>query len=340
MNEMEQAKPQWWIGAVLALAAAGAVFALATSNRTGERESAPGQALRDGMLNAPPTDPALVLYEEITPRIDTGFEWARLIAVGPDGAIYATGGNHLRAFGSAGGRLPLEIEAEDEITALTVADDGSIYLAVGDRIEARDSNGGLRSRWESAGPKSMLVSLAVSGGDLFAADFGTRSVIRYGTDGVRKGGFGDFVLPSYYFDVAIGGDGMVLVANTGEHRIETHNFDGDLMSWWGSYSGTDPKGFCGCCNPVNFALLPDGGFVTCEKGISRVKIYDSDGNFEGFAAGHEAFEGRDALCAAPDYCFSQMGLDVAVDSAGRVLVLDPAMAEIRVYTKKTAAPDA
>ncbi|MBM3243119.1 hypothetical protein FJZ31_43220, partial [Candidatus Poribacteria bacterium] len=47
------------------------------------------------------------------------------------------------------------------------------------------------------------------------------------------------------------------------------------------YLSMDIDGFCGCCNPVNFAMLPDGRFVTCEKGLPRVKIYDADGTFSG-----------------------------------------------------------
>ena len=34
--------------------------------------------------------------------------------------------------------------------------------------------------------------------------------------------------------------------------------------------------FFGCCNPAQLAVLPDGRFVTAEKGIPRVKIYSRE----------------------------------------------------------------
>jgi hypothetical protein len=90
------------------------------------------------------------------------------------------------------------------------------------------------------------------------------------------------------------------------------------------------EGFAGCGNPVNFALLPDSKYVTCEKGLPRVKIYDVDGTFVGVVAGAEHF---------PTYTYDgfssdQTGeLDVAVDSDGRVLVLDAVERTVRIFTK-------
>ena len=64
-------------------------------------------------------------------------------------------------------------------------------------------------------------------------------------------------------------DGLLRVVNPGRHRIEAYTFDGDLEFSWGKVS-VGIEGFCGCCNPVNFAILSDGSFITCEKGLTRV----------------------------------------------------------------------
>jgi hypothetical protein len=91
---------------------------------------------------------------------------------------------------------------------------------------------------------------------------------------------------------------------------------------------------------VNFALLPDGqGYVTCEKGLTRVKVYDSGGDFVGVVAGPEEFAEHDRRTSATDVSPSLIGLDVSVDSKGRVLVLDPALSEVRIFTRKRQEGD-
>jgi hypothetical protein len=65
--------------------------------------------------------------------------------------------------------------------------------------------------------------------------------------------------------------------------------------------------------------------VTSEKGLPRVKVYGADGKFAGVVAGFETF--------SPEV----VGLDLAVDSKGRVYVLDPASKTVRVYVQKEKA---
>jgi hypothetical protein len=85
------------------------------------------------------------------------------------------------------------------------------------------------------------------------------------------------------------------------------------------------EGFCGCCNPVYFTRRPDGKFVTSEKGLNRIKIYDAKGKFEGVVAGPETLvKDLDLAKKACADCQVGFGFDVACDSTGRVLALDPA----------------
>jgi hypothetical protein len=67
------------------------------------------------------------------------------------------------------------------------------------------------------------------------------------------------------------------------------------------------------------ALAPDGSFVTSEKHLVRVKRYDATGRFAGIISGQREWR-KDVV-----------GLDLAVDSKGRILVLDPAADGVRVY---------
>ncbi|MEW6236661.1 MAG: hypothetical protein AB1656_14855 [Candidatus Omnitrophota bacterium] len=281
-----------------------------------------------------PIDPALVLYKETSSPIHTGFSWARSIAVGPDDRIYVSGGQEIRAFEPSGERLPFAVTLQNEATALTVSKDGTLYAGAEDHIETYDSSGQLKERWKPNNSKSFITSIGVWEENVLAADFGARTVYRYDLHGNEKGSFGDFVLPSYYFDLAISPNGIAHVVNTGKHRVESYNPDGNLTSWWGEFSNDDVKKFCGCCNPVNFTLLPnDEGFVTCEKGITRVKVFDKEGTFLGFVAAPDQFSRHDSLSAVPDYCFSGLGLDVAIDSKGRILILDPALAQVRIFAR-------
>jgi hypothetical protein len=89
----------------------------------------------------------------------------------------------------------------------------------------------------------------------------------------------------------------------------------------------DIEGFCGCCNPTHLAARADGAWVTAEKGIPRVKLYAREGRLLGVVAAPDQFaEGR-------------VVADLAVDDAGRVLVLEKGAARIRVFSELTGAAD-
>ncbi|HQU73469.1 MAG TPA: hypothetical protein PLG66_14295, partial [Calditrichia bacterium] len=65
-----------------------------------------------------------------------------------------------------------------------------------------------------------------------------------------------------------------------------------------------------------------GSFVTSEKGLARVKIHERTGDL------------RTVVAAPGDFQKGTVGLDLAVDARGRVLVLDPRMGAVRVFEKK------
>ena len=82
------------------------------------------------------------------------------------------------------------------------------------------------------------------------------------------------------------------------------------------------EGFAGCCNPSHFIILEDGSFVTAEKGIARIKIYNRLGNLE-------------SVVAAPDqFIEGTVDLDLAVDSRQRIYTLDHKKNSVRIFTKK------
>jgi len=97
-----------------------------------------------------------------------------------------------------------------------------------------------------------------------------------------------FVIPSPYFDVAVNAQNELWVANTGMHSLQNYDENGSLLNSWEKIS-LEIEGFCGCCNPAQFTFLPDGRFVTSEKGMPRIKIYTSTGELESVVAAPDKF---------------------------------------------------
>jgi hypothetical protein len=325
------------IGSIIAIAVAGGIIAVVYMEIGRKEGSGLSDAFDYNLDSLRRTDPSLILYEEGA-KINTGLENPIGVAVGGDDTIYVAGDKSIRVFNRTG-NLVGGITLPESPRALTVAGE-SLYIAMTDHVEVYDSEGGQKARWESMGERAFATSIAVSGDNVFVADMGNRIVLRYTTSGdlLRRIGAKDevrnipgFVVPSPYFDLAVSDDGLLRVANPGRHRIEAYTFDGDLEIWWGK-SSLAIDGFCGCCNPVNFAIMTDGSFVTCEKGLTRVKIYDYEGNFVGVVAGPESFVGSGHACEDSADCQTG-GLDVAVDSLGRVLVLDPHEGTVRIFTR-------
>jgi hypothetical protein len=171
---------------------------------------------------------------------------------------------------------------------------------------------------------------------VFVADAGNRVVWRFDGTGRllgmigRRGGSGPeprFIVPSPSLDLAVAPDATLWAVNPGRLRLEQFTLDGEPLSSWGKAS-MKIDGFCGCCNPTHIAVDAKGRFFTSEKGIPRVKLYDPDGSFVGVVAPPAQFE-EDAV-----------GLDLAVDAEGRLLVLDPAAGAIRVFVPRTTDPAA
>lgn len=281
------------------------------------------------------TDPRQVIYEE-TARHPAGLKEPRRIAVDGQDRLHVVGDRHWVVL-DRGGREISRHELADSPRCVAAAGDGTIGIGYRDRIEMLDGAGRSQSGWEGLGDRAVLTSIALTDEDVLAADAGNRLIWRFDRAGKLRGQIGKkdpargvpgFVIPSPYFDIAVTHDGIIWAANPGQHRVEAYTIEGGFELGWGEYS-SGVEGFCGCCNPINFALLPDGSFVTCEKGLVRVKVYSARGKFQGVVAGPEAFPGYRDAAANP------VGLDVACDSGGRVLVVDPLAAEVRVFTRKS-----
>jgi hypothetical protein len=334
----------WLVVTLVVVAVAAGVVAILRLDTTGESGSGLSKDYALDLTELAKVDPNLILYTEPGPPLNTGLQQSRAIALDVGGRMYIAGDRAIRVLSNRGSQERL-IELPGEPQCLTVSDDGKLYVGLRDRVEVVDAEGRPVASWASPGAGTVLTSIAKSGDDVFVADAGHRIVLHYNAAGtlIKRIGEKDpdknvpgFVIPSPHFDLAVARDGLLRVVNPGRHRIEAYTFDGDLEFWWGERS-VDIKGFCGCCNPVSLALLPDGGFVTAEKGLVRVKVYNSNGAFLGVVAGPaQLAEGqRLRICDTPEECQGS-ALDVAVGADGRVYILDPTKNVVRVFQRKQA----
>ena len=327
-----------FIYAVIALAVVASVIIVLRSAMTKGKSSGRGSAFVYNLDELRKTDPALVKYEE-THRISAGFKAVSAIAVDSEDRIYVAGDRAIRIFEGNGG-IVSEIELADTPKCLTVANDGTVYVGMMDHVEIYGPGGVRKSRWESAGQNAVLTSIAVTEDHVFVANAGGRVVLRYDLTGKLTGRIGErdegrnisgLVIPGPYFDLAAASDGLLRVANPGIQRVEAYTYDGHLEFSWGKSSNLI-DGFAGCHNPVNFALFPDGSFVTCETGLPRVKVYSASGVFESVVAGAELFPKSEEPLILRDGFDGRVGsLDVAVDSQGRILALDPHEKAVRIF---------
>jgi len=280
-------------------------------------------------------DPELIKYRELEP-IPVEMKQVRAIAVGPEDGIYVAGDQKVRAF-DRDGQPRSEIALETEPTCLAVGG-GRIYVGGGQQVELFDPNGDRVGVWkEEFNERSVLTSIAVGEeDDVYVADAGNRVVLRFDVNGELLAQIGKpdperhvpgFVIIRPYLDTVVTPDGLLRAVNPGACRIEAYTPEGDPMGHWGEGS-SKLDGFYGCCNPAHLAVLPDGRFVTSEKGLPRVKVYSKTGEFQCVVVDPKS------LAGSPGGKSATTSYDLAVDSKGRVLVLDPKSRSVRVFVEK------
>ena len=328
-------------GIVLAVAIGAGVVAFFLFDASGTKKTLGPEYTYDIEKYAK-IDSSLILYQQTGEPIATDFQTTHAIALDGAGNIYIAGDSKVVQYDSAG-KLLKKIELPKEPTCIEIDVDGNLIVGMSNVIAILDSQGKTVQEWTAPTAVSLQTSIAADKDYVFAADALNKLVWCYDREGnvVNKLGQKDvdrnipgIVVPSPYFDIAMYPDGLLRVVNPGRHWIEAYTVDGDREWFWGT-SGVDIKGFSGCCNPVSLAILPDGGFVTAEKGLVRVKVYGADGEFVGVVAGPDQLGWIEPLrvCKTPEECKAK-GFDVAVDKAGRVYILDTLRNVVRIFEKK------
>ncbi|PLX13754.1 MAG: hypothetical protein C0598_02930 [Marinilabiliales bacterium] len=272
-------------------------------------------------------DSSLINYTEVL-NFNIDIEKMKAVDVDKDDNIYVAGKDKILIY-DKNAKFIRQIYTEVEALSLKVSDNNDIYLGARDHVEIWNFEGEKEASWEVLNPRVVITSIALTDSSVFVADAGNKIIYHYNLNGKLKNEIGrkdsikgiqGFVIPSPYFDIAIGRDNELWVVNSGRHQFEAYDMYGNLKSSWKKTS-MNLDGFSGCCNPSNMAILPNGSFVTTEKGIVRIKIHKPSGEFESVVATPKQFDK------------GTRGLDVAVDSENRIILLDPMRAMIRIFEK-------
>jgi hypothetical protein len=245
-----------------------------------------------------------------------------------DGNIYLCGENFLQEISPRGVKmLSVEIEGIPECIKVT---DENIILGFEKSLSLFNKTGQEIRSWELPPQKTVVTSIAAKSDFIYVADAGNRRVLRYSLKGELLGMFEGkrdsnaghgFIVPSPNFDLVVNSYGELWVVNPGEHSIENYTDEGEIRGYW-TKSSMAIEGFTGCCNPAEIAVLEDGSFITSEKGMVRIKVYDASGEMI-------------SVVAAPDK-FMEEGHapEVVADSAGIIYALDFDRNTIRIFEKK------
>jgi sugar lactone lactonase YvrE len=273
-------------------------------------------------------DSLTVAFKEIK-RFTPALEEIYGLTVDPSDRIFVCGKGGVEIYDNSGKRES-QFTVDGTARCIAVDANGKIYLGMEDHVEIFTPDYKKHAIWKPESSESVLTSIAVAQNNVFVADAGEKIVYRYDLKGnlLNKIGAKDpqnnipgFFIPSGYFDLAFDPSGRLWIVDPGHHTLNQFSVEGELLSSWGE-SSMSVEGFCGCCNPSHIAFLPDGSFLTSEKSIERIKIYDTAGVYQNLVATPESFEE------------GTRGLDLAIDSQERILVLDPVKKQVRFFVKK------
>jgi len=260
-------------------------------------------------------DPALINYEEFR-QIKLGLETPAGIALGGN-RLFLVGDQKLLVI-STRGELLSEHNLDSQPYCITVMGDNLLCIGFRDHFKIYTEDATLVSESEKHSNSSFFTAIAVRDDKVYIADAGIRRVLVYDREGNFKseirGETGDgtshgFIIPSPNFHLGFNPDGKLWVSNPGIHSLQQYSQDGNLVTSW-SKASPEIDGFNGCCNPAKFTFLPDGRFLTSEKGLVRIKVYSPSGEFESVVAGPSKFteDGH-----APGLVVDEQGNVIALD---------------------------
>ena len=244
-------------------------------------------------------DPELITYKETRQlKVKLG-EHAGIATY--NGNIYLASDQKVTVISPEGTKIS-EFAIQPDARAIDV-DTDNIVVINKNNYALYDHQGKLKYNFMVKSDSSVFTSVAFWNNRIMVADAGKRRIYGFDRAKLTSGPITEFegvsgaknlhgfIVPSPYFEVAVNNENELWVTNPGMHALQQYNENGDLVDSWDKAS-LDIDGFTGCCNPAQFTFLPDGRFVTSEKGMPRIKIHQPDGTFESVVAAPSKFEGN------------------------------------------------
>jgi hypothetical protein len=254
-------------------------------------------------------------------------ETLRGIALDGQGHLYAAGDSEVKVFDAGGALLRRWPVALPPYSVAARAADGSVWVGQTGQIEVFDGGGRLMRTWKDAPHMGRISAIGFLKDSVVAGDSAQRCVQRFDTTGkflntiAKDNPLGGLHIPNGVVDLGVDANGVIHVANPGKHRVERYTSDGHLLGHMGKFTGPDPSGFSGCCNPTNVAIAGPDLLCVTEKAGPRAKIYDYAGKLL-------------AIIDSRDFDLNTKNMDVAVDGRGHVFVSDPARLHVLVFERE------
>jgi len=253
----------------------------------------------------------------------------RGLAIDAKDQLYVVGDCHLKVF-SPQGDLLRSWATERPGYSVAVSAPGTVYVGQAGQVQVFNPEGKPLDTWRDPDRLGLVTAVGFAGNDVLLADAKGRCIRRYDKSGKHRNDIGQgdgrrgFFIPNGHLDFAVDAQGIIHAPNPGKHRVERYSLDGELLGRFGRFDGRDPAGFSGCCNPTNIALTPEGSIVVTVKAEPGVKVYNAGGKLL-------------VVISADDFDPRCKNMDVAVDSQGRIYVIDTARLHICVYAPDKAS---
>ena len=253
----------------------------------------------------------------------------RGIALDARDRLHVVGDSCLKIFDEQG-KLLAEWELPLPGYSVAVAADGRIFVGQAGQIQLFTPQGKPLATWKDKEHLGLVTQIALADDLVLAGDVNGRCIRVLDKDGHYVRDIGNdnrmkgFLIPNGHVDFAVDEKQIIHAVDPGKHRVERYDVSGKALGYWGGFGGLDPaKGFNGCCNPTNIALLPEERIVVTTKAGPQIKIYTREGEFQ-------------SVFGEDDFDPGCKNMDVAVDSKGRIYVVDTVRLHIAVYAPSGA----
>ncbi|MCP4662558.1 MAG: hypothetical protein GY856_44750 [bacterium] len=253
----------------------------------------------------------------------------RGIAIDGDDQLYAVGDSAVKVF-DAQGKLLRHWRTGRPGHCVTVAGDGHVWIGEAEQLEIFDGAGELVDSWRDPELLGLVTAVGFTPDSVLVADARDRSIRRFDREGKFLHNIGKdnrmkgFQIPNGIVDFAVDDHDIIHAANPGKHRIERYTPEGELLGHFGRFDGIDPEGFPGCCNPTNLTVTGEGHVIVTEKAEPRAKILDAAGKLL-------------TVVATDVFDLNCKNMDLAVDSQGRIYVVDTIRLAVFVFAAVSAS---